>query len=296
MERALLERAPMKPSHVFLASSLLLVLASACGGSTAPTVSSGDATDAKEEATGGSQPGTSTSPSPGAVIGSPNCGDEEPFDPGPTLDVSKADEVVAKILALKEAKFASTKSDFGVALKPTDNLHATATIRFEISPLKEGTTEHCTGPSAPNCTETWTFDGEVNRTWRAPLVGGDQPNALLPGVTCLNRECSSIQIDAGTTIRFQRIDDQYPFGGEFHHFVRVVRPSTTSCTTGEMRCRSSTMCLALDAYCTLCEGGPADKCACRTGCDVKAAGTQCAYDTSDDTIHAGTCSAEAVCK
>lgn len=238
--------------------------------------------DGGQEGGSSGSSGTGTPNACTAPTGEPTC--------EAAVDVATADEAAAFIGALAVPKFTSTTSDSGTSLKPTRDLRVTAAIALDVTRFR-GTEEACAGKDPSSCHESWAFSGEKNAPWNFAVSGGTPARPLPPGVLCSDVACSTIAIEAGTVVRFQRVFEPNQHASIYAHYVRVVRPCATPCDGNELRCTDSTTCIQRKAFCTLCEGHKNEVCACRDGCSALAEGERCTYVSSDDTGDVGVCTA-----
>jgi hypothetical protein len=263
----------------------------ACGGATSASSSAQPSPASPSDSNppgGGSGSGGAASAACVGVASSPTC--DAP------IDVASADDVLAQISAQPEITEATATHSSGVALRPTRDLHATATLEIDIAPFRAAhpvcQNAPPVPPQYPGCTET-SFSGERPGLYVAGPAGTSAPPMNMPaGVACIATDktgCTKIKMDAGTTVRFQRASEPYAFMGREPHYVRVLRSCEAPCAGDELRCAASMTCIASAAFCVLCEGNAMDRCACRDGCTPKSDGAECSWDSSDDTTTAGTC-------
>ena len=275
----------------------IVALLVACGGSTAAestsTPAPSEETPGQDTSTGGAEGSPGAAPSNAnlcvGVANTPSCES--------ALDVATADEVFAQIAALTESVEASTKKDSGAKLRPTRDLHATATIELDITvfraahPACSGADAGTFGPDGSGCEES-VFAAEQTKAvgFGGSLQGKPLPE-VLPCDASDDRGCTKVTLPAGTTVRFARSTTRYAFGNRFPHYVRVTRACAAPCEDDQLRCEASATCIDAGAFCLLCEGETLPVCACRDACTARAEGASCAYETSDDMAASGTCDA-----
>lgn len=160
-------------------------------------------------------------------------------------------------------------------------------------------------PGCPTSDETapcaWFY---AERTFHTPTDWGNwQPGRFYPpGVTCAEQgapsvvPCLRVRIEAGTTLRFQRVHRVNVHRRQVDDEIRLVRACAAPCGRDERRCEASRTCVeAGTAYCLLCERASLQACVCRTACGVAAEGTECKYFRSDDLVGGGRCSSLGEC-
>jgi hypothetical protein len=215
------------------------------------------------------------------------------------VDVATVADILALIDPLAIASDVTPRPDSGEKLRPSRDVRVTTSVVLDSALLRQRSPA-CTapvdaGPLAGRCLD-WLFSPEKPRKFSA--AGHVEGTSYPAGVTCATPStigfggCEQLKIDAGTTVRFQRVHERSPVQLTDWYYVRVVRSCTTSCADGETRCASSTTCFVTGTdYCLLCDGRTAAECACQDACAAKADGTTCTYDVSDDQTGGGTCSA-----
>jgi hypothetical protein len=213
------------------------------------------------------------------------------------VDVATAVDLLALIDPLTTAADVTPRPDSGEKLRPSRDARLRTTVLLDAAVIRERSSACAgradAGPLTGRCFD-WVFAPErPKKQSAAGHVGTSYP----AGVTCAAPStngfggCEQVTIEAGTTIRFQRMHERSPVQLSDWYYVRVVRSCTTNCAEGERRCASSTTCFATGTdFCLLCDSRTAAECACQDACTARPDGTTCEYDISDDQSGTGACS------